>query len=111
MSGQPRDLVLEHGGVPSPVTGPREGDDHHAVLGAAHPGRVRLQIRRHRSQIQRPPPPSPLTTVLPRAPPGADPAPASSPFAGTYRRHHCPRHLIEDHRFDHRALDTDQSLP
>jgi hypothetical protein len=109
--GEPRDLIFEHQGVASPVTGPGECHHHDPVLETAHPWRISLQVRRDTTEIERPPPPSPLTTVLPGTTPRADPTTAGRSFAGPNRRHDRPSLLVEDHLLDHRPLDTEQLFP
>jgi hypothetical protein len=64
---QPRRLVLKAPGKARRVPGPRHRAHDHAMLVAAHPRRVRLDVRQRGSEVKRPPPASALAEIEPRA--------------------------------------------
>lgn len=84
---QPRRHVVEGEGVPGVLARPRHVCHDNPVLRARNPSCVGLQEGPERAQIQRPPPPTALALVIPRAPPPAHPTSARGAPAGPYVRH------------------------
>src|SRR5262249_20775538 len=64
---QPGDRVVEAPREARAVVRPGHLGHHHAVTGAAHPGRARLQVGDRAPKIERPPPPTPVPGVIARA--------------------------------------------
>ncbi len=74
--GEPRRHVIERPGVAGAVAGPGDLGHRRPMLGAVHPGGVSLEERADLAQVQRPPPPAPLTLVVAWRRAGATPAAA-----------------------------------
>ena len=108
---QPRRGVLELAREPRTMPGPGDGGDHHAVLAAAHSGRVGLQQRRHGPKVQRPPAPSTLALIEAGAASAADPTAPPAPSCRSHRRHDRVGLLIEADRFHDGVLDAEQPCP
>ena len=111
LRGQPGHLLVEHHGVTGPVPGPRDGGHRGTVLAAGHPRGVGLEVDLHRAQIQRPPPPPTLATVVPGRPAPAPPAPATHSSPGTDMSHQELVVLIELDALHDRLLDAQQGPP
>jgi hypothetical protein len=111
--GQPRDLLIEHVGVPGGVPGPRHRSHRGSMLGAAHPRRVGLQLHLDRTQVQSTPPPASLSTVIGRRPTPTPPAPGTRPRPdpGAHMRHQDLLVLVELDMVDDRLLDPQQGAP
>jgi hypothetical protein len=108
---QPRGGVLEPAREPRTMPGPGDGGDHHAVLAAAHPGRVGLQQRLHGPKVQRPPAPSTLALIKAGAGSAADPTAPPAPSCRSHRRHDRVGLLIEADSFHDGVLDAEQPCP
>jgi hypothetical protein len=94
------------------VPSPWHLDHRGAVLGTLHPGRLGLDIGGDGPEIERPPPPPALPSVIARASPPAAPAAArSGALARTHRGHDRLVVLIELDALDDRRFDTEQALP
>jgi hypothetical protein len=93
------------------MPGPEDGGDHHAVLAAAHSGRVGLQQRRHGPKLQRPPAPSTLALIEAGAASPADPTATLAPSCQSHRHHDRVGLLIEADRFHDGVLDAEQPYP
>jgi hypothetical protein len=107
---EPADLVLERGREPRVVTRPRNPRDDDLVALATHAGRIGLQVRERRTEIQCSPQPAALPRVLARAAPPANPAPV------LLSRRRADRHddrlvVLQAHVLDDRPLDAEQHLP
>ena len=108
---QPRHLIIEESGMPRAVACPRHRRDHHPISGTAHPGRVGLQHRLHRAQVQSPPPASTLPLVIARTAPPTHPAPISPPPSRPRMHHQHTLLLVELDPLDHGLLDPQQPSP
>jgi hypothetical protein len=97
---QPGDGVVEGSGVPGSVARPGHPGDHHPVLGAEHPGCLRLDDGAHHPQIEVPPAPPTLAPIFPPTPLPALPAAPLVPAAEPHRHHQGGRRtlagLLED---------------
>lgn len=111
MSDQPRAGVVEGVGVAGTVAGPGDLSDDHAVLGTAHPRRVRLEERPDAAQIQRPPPPPAPATVIARAAPSTLAAPTLRRLARAHRHDDAFLVLVELDAFDDDLLQPEQPRP
>lgn len=93
------------------VAGPGHLGHDHAVFGAAHPGRVRLQERPDTAQIERPPPPPALATVIARAAPPALAAAALGRLPRAHRHDDALLVLVELDAFDDDLPQPEQPCP
>src|SRR6476469_1233227 len=93
------------GGMPCMITSVMNSR-HYAVLGAVHPGCVRLQKGAGGAGVHCPPAPHPSAGVIPRAASLALRAPPERPRVGPHRYHqdlivdvlvNLCRHLLDDH--------------
>jgi hypothetical protein len=107
---QPGDLLLEGAGEARVVSGPGDGADDHAVLGAAHPRRVGLQVGDGRAEVQRPPAPPPLAEVEARGATAADAAAIALAMVRRDRRHYLPL-IVDLDALDDRPLQAEQACP
>ena len=110
MDRQPRRLVLERAREPRGVARPRHRADDHAVAPAAHPRSVGLHERQRRPEIQRPPAPTALTEIEPRAATPADPTAITLPPRRANRDDHLSL-TAHPHVLDHRPLQSKQARP
>jgi hypothetical protein len=107
---QPRDLILELAGEHGVVSGPRDRRHNHAVTLAAHSGRVGLEIRERRPEVQRPPAPPAVAEVVARAAPPA--VRTAIELAGDRPdRHHQHSTVGELDVLDDSSVQTKQLLP
>jgi hypothetical protein len=114
VGGQPGHRVVEGTGMSGAVPGPGHVGDAHAMLGAGHPRRVRLDHRLQGAQVQSPPAAASLTAVVLRATPLTDPAPLPAPPRGPGVHHDqwiAALGLLDLHRLDHGLVDTEQPSP
>jgi hypothetical protein len=108
---QPRRGVLERAGEAGTVACPGHGRHDHAVVAAAHPGRVGLQQRLHGPKVQCSPAPSTLALVKTGAAPAADPTTPPAPSCRSHRNHDRVHLLIEADRFHDGVLDAERPRP
>jgi hypothetical protein len=92
------------------MPGPRDRRDHHLVLLALHPWRVGLQITERCAEIQRTPPPAPITQVIPRAASATVRAAIALTKARADRHHHRAVGL-HINLLDHRLAEPQQPRP
>ena len=107
---QPRDLILKATREPRVMTGPRDRSHDHVMPATVDPRRVRLKETERAPQVQRPPRPTALTIVIPRAASPADPATTPLPETRPDRDDHLPL-AADPHVLHHRPLQTKQPGP
>ena len=108
---QPGHLIVEGAGVSGAVPRPGHRDHRRTMDRTVHSGRVGLEHRLDRAQVQRPPAPSALTGVIARRPSPAAAAPATSPLVRAHVRDQDLLVLVELDVFDDRLLDPQQGAP
>jgi hypothetical protein len=111
VGGQPRGGVLERAGEPGAVPGPGHRCGDHPVLAAAHPGRVGLQERLDRAEIQRAPAAAPVALVIARTAALAEATAASAAAGRSHQRDQDAAGVVVPHLVDHGVLDAEQPLP